>query len=468
MILQLSDEQNKELVAEIGRISKKYKADPGGTLDDLLAVLDQQYKEIDLIIQKYEREYIDRFKGNKEALQEDAVKQLSMLVSELHEKPEVYQSVKDGCGIESYLTAEISMYLQALDEYPEAVDRLTELIKHAETHFPADPVKVPEESIIRRSALPAVQRFGIMNDKLAHLLPVGDYKKSDEDGEPVYLMGIEQASAVEKKKNISVPVYITMTGADDMEVSKPVTALDLAVISAVGSVYHAVKKQNPAQEVYVTTAEIWRLLNGYAINDATAKPHDKQLARIQKSIEKQSVNRVSIDFTAEAERRQLEIDGERIKKGILKGNMLQTQAVEIETEKRQRIVSYKIMAEPILYRYNATKKNLQLVDPDLLQTGRYLKETAGVIEVRLYLINQIQLMKDKKRNNKRILINTIYEKTGLQKPEKRVQPKQVRKARAQDRQKLEAILKALKAKHFINGYKTVTEGNTITGYDILL
>ena len=117
-----------------------------------------------------------------------------------------------------------------------------------------------------------------------------------------------------------------MTGADDMEVSKPVTALDLAVISAVGSVYHAVKKQNQAQEVYVTTAEIWRLLNGYAINDATAKPHDKQLARIQKSIERQSVNRVSIDFTAEAERRQLEIDGERIKKGILKGNMLQTQA----------------------------------------------------------------------------------------------------------------------------------------------
>lgn len=467
MILQLSDEQSKELMAEVGRISKKYE-DPGGTLDDLLAVLDQQYKEIDLIMRRYEREYIDSFKGNKEALQEDAVKQLKMLVSDLRQKPDIYKSVKEVCSIEAYLTEEISLYLQALDEYPEAVDQLTELIKNAETHFSADPVQVPEASIIRRSALPAVQRFGIMNDKLAHLLPVGDYKKSDEDGEPVYLMGIEQASAVEKKKNVSVPVYITMTGADDMEVSKPVTALDLAVISAVGSVYHAVKKQNQAQEVYVTTAEIWRLLNGYAINDATAKPHDKQLARIQKSIERQSVNRVSIDFTAEAERRQLEIDGERIKKGILKGNMLQTQAVEIETEKRQRIVSYKIMAEPILYRYNATKKNLQLVDPDLLQTGRYLKETAGVIEVRLYLINQIQLMKDKKRNNKRILINTIYEKTGLQKPEKRVQPKQVRKARAQDRQKLEAILKALKTKHFINGYKTVTEGNTITGYDILL
>lgn len=468
MILELSDEQNRELVAEIGRISKKYTADPAGTFDDLLVALDQQYKEIDLIIQRYEREYIDSFKGNKEALQGDAVKQINMLVSELREKPEIYRSVKDGCGVESYLTAEIEMYLQALDEYPEAVDQLKDLIGHADINLPADPVRVPEESVIRRSALPAVQRFGIMNDKLAHLLPVGDYKKSDEDGEPVFLMGIEQASAVEKKKNISVPVYITMTGADDMEVSKPVTALDLAVISAVGSVYHAVKKQNQAQEVYVTTAEIWRLLNGYAINDATAKPHDKQLARIQKSIERQSVNRVSIDFTAEAERRQLEIDGERIKKGILKGNMLQTQAVEIETEKRQRIVSYKIMAEPILYRYNATKKNLQLVDPDLLQTGRYLKETAGVIEVRLYLINQIQLMKDKKRNNKRILINTIYEKTGLQKPEKRVQPKQVRKARAQDRQKLEAILKALKTKHFINGYKTVTEGNTITGYDILL
>lgn len=467
MILQLSDEQSKELMAEVGRISKKYE-DPGGTLDDLLAVLDQQYKEIDLIMRRYEREYIDSFKGNKEALQEDAVKQLKMLVSDLRQKPDIYKSVKEVCSVEAYLTEEISLYLQALDEYPEAVDQLKELIKHAETYFPADSVKVPEESIIRRSALPAVQRFGIMNDKLAHLLPVGDYKKSDEDGEPVYLMGIEQASAVEKKKNISVPVYITMTGADDMEVSKPVTALDLAVISAVGSVYHAVKKQNQAQEVYVTTAEIWRLLNGYAINDATAKPHDKQLARIQKSIERQSVNRVSIDFSAEAERRQLEIDGERIKKGILKGNMLQTQAVEIETEKRQRIVSYKIMAEPILYRYNATKKNLQLVDPELLQTGRYLKETAGVIEVRLYLINQIQLMKDKKRNNKRILINTIYEKTGLQKPEKRVQPKQVRKARAQDRQKLEAILKALKTKHFINGYKTVTEGNTITGYDILL
>lgn len=467
MILQLSDEQSKELMAEIGRISKKYE-DPGGTLDDLLAVLDQQYKEIDLIMRRYEMEYIDSFKGNKEALQEDAVKQLKMLVSDLRQKPDIYKSVKEVCSVEAYLTEEISLYLQALDEYPEAVDQIKELIKHAETYFPADSVKVPEESIIRRSALPAVQRFGIMNDKLAHLLPVGDYKKSDEDGEPVYLMGIEQASAVEKKKNISVPVYITMTGADDMEVSKPVTALDLAVISAVGSVYHAVKKQNQAQEVYVTTAEIWRLLNGYAINDATAKPHDKQLARIQKSIERQSVNRVSIDFTAEAERRQIEIDGERIKKGILKGNMLQTQAVEIETEKRQRIVSYKIMAEPILYRYNVTKKNLQLVDPDLLQTGRYLKETAGVIEVRLYLINQIQLMKDKKRNNKRILINTIYEKTGLQKPEKRVQPKQVRKARAQDRQKLEAILKALKTKHFINGYKTVTEGNTITGYDILL
>ena len=124
----------------------------------------------------------------------------------------------------------------------------------------------------------------------------------------------------------------------------------------------------------------------------------------------------------------------------------------------------------------------------MLDTSDQLSNTENVPEFRLYLLEQVMLMKENRRNgNNRILISSIYEKTGIDPPEIRT-PKQrkkseksqkaenvsaaQRKARAKDCEKFEGILKSWKKKGEIKGFKVIRENGNQNGtkiaYDIIL
>jgi DNA-binding MarR family transcriptional regulator len=160
--------------------------------------------------------------------------------------------------------------------------------------------------------------------------------------------------------------------------------------------------------------------------------------------------------------------------------------VEFTTDKGNTVQGYRISEEPILYTYNKAKKHLLYIPFEMLDTSGYTSDSENVAEFKGYLMQQIQLMKnaleeEKENKNKKgkkgrffkrsniILLDTIYKDTGIQTPEERITGKEyksetirqreIRRFRQVDRQKIEGLLDAWKAKGWINGYTVLNDKN---------
>ena len=111
----------------------------------------------------------------------------------------------------------------------------------------------------------------------------------------------------------------------------------------------------------------------------------------------------------------------------------------------------------------------------MLDTSQYTSDSENVAEFKNYLLQQIQLMKntaeegkDSKRfkRSNTVLIDTIYKDTGVLPPEERigstytneaVRQKEIRRLRKADRDKIEKLLEAWKAKDWIKGYSAINQ-----------
>jgi hypothetical protein len=200
-----------------------------------------------------------------------------------------------------------------------------------------------------------------------------------------------------------------------------------------------------------------------------------------------------MDISKEIEAFNLYIDDERVTAGKIDTYVLNSSKVEFMTEKGRIVEGYRIGEEPILYTYNRVKDHLLYVPYEMLDTSSQISNSEYVPEFRNYLLQQIQLMKNAADNpkgkyfhrNSIILLETIYRDTGILPPEERIEgkdykteasrQKEVRRFRKADRQKIEGLLDAWKAKNWIKGYivlnsknQPIKEKQQAKGYDIQL
>ena len=380
---------------------------------------------------------------------------------------------------------ELHLHIEALRDDKERLQQLfTSIVEAVEgseytdsTEITISPSgKTPLEVMrYRRRPLADISTYGIMNDKAsAQLLQDSGLFKQRADGQLVLQWAVNQAP----QKREEVPVYIALTyEGTEGRITKKLTAFDKAVYEAVSTRFYYWKQENPQKPLYITPQEIWRTMNGKKSGDGKAKPSKAQVQRICDSLDKMRFTRFYMDISEEIRAFDLHIDDERIISGYIDSYLLNSSVVEFVTDKGNTVSGYRIGEEPILYTYNDVKNHLLYVPYEMLDTSTNTSDSENVTEFRNYLLQQIQLMKNAaesgkkgryfKRNNI-ILLETIYKDTGIQTPEERIagdyaneatRRQLVRRSRKADRQKIEGILDAWKAKGWIKDYTVLNQKN---------
>lgn len=455
---------------------KRFKKIAQGGAD---AIISHAKEQIPLLLPDIHRVTYNDFQHEVDTLQADTLKRLGV------------GTIKAGKLLlnanyaAQALKTELYLHIEALRDNKDTLRELLEaIIEAVETSDLTDNAEITDGQQplgikrFRRNPLGDITSYGLMNDKInAQLLQDGDIFQQKANGQLTLRWAVNQAP----QKQEAVPVYMALTyegNGDAYKVNKRLTGYDKQVLEAVATRFYYWQQDNPQKPLYITPQEIWRTMNGKASKDGKAKPSAAQVKRICDSLDKMRFTRFYMDISAEIEAFNLSIDDERITGGRIETYVLNSSKVEFTTDKGNTVQGYRIGEEPILYTYNKAKNHLLYVPYEMLDTSDYTSDSENVAEFKGYLLQQIQLMKNAAGEGKQskrfkrsniILLETLYRDTGIQPPEDRIEgkeyktegsrQKEVRRFRQADRQKIEGILDAWKAKAWIKGYVVLNQNN---------
>lgn len=460
---------------------KRFKKIAQGGAD---AIISHAKEQIPLLLPDIHRVTYNDFQHEVDTLQADTLKRLGV------------GTIKAGKLLlnanyaAQALKTELYLHIEALRDNKDTLRELLEaIIEAVETSDLTDNAEITDGQQplgikrFRRNPLGDLDSYGLMNDKLnAQLMQDGEIFQQKADGQLTLRWAVNQAPA----KQEAVPTYIALTYDDaGIRTTKKLTAYDKQVYEAVSTRFWNWQQDNPQTPLYITPQEIWRTMNGKASSDGKANPSKAAVERIRKSIDKMRHIDCYMDITAEIEAGYVVIDDERQIGGYIKDYLLNCSEAGFYSEKGNLSNGYRVNYEPVLYTYNRAKKHLLYVPYEMLDTSDYTSDSENVAEFKGYLLQQIQLMKNaagegKKgkrfKRNSVILLETIYRDTGIKPPEERTEGKEfktkqsqqavVRRLRKADKEKIEGILDAWKAKGWITGYKPIEKGTQTRGYDI--
>lgn len=513
MLIEFTPEEQKhieEIQSKYAReMERASKADKGKQHPESLAlksgaIYDAMAAELDAFSDKCQKKRFKKIaEGGKEEIISHAKEQAPALLETLYNntlrewgqiKPEdkelkLYSFVDGKMYLsQAYalevLKLELQLHINALSNDKEAQQVIFTIIrKTVKESDLTDNTEVPEDlaslSIIPKGAkisIPVFRKYALMNSHVNNKIITNDFELDQEiDGQFRLYFRVDQST----KKQIQTLVCLTFTGEVENRLSRRLTGYDKAVLNAVSNIYYYTKLENPnAPYVDITLVGIWRHLNGKQLTDDTAKPKKAQLDKIRRSIEKMRFIDFAMDVEDEIKNNLLDIskiDKRYIKGFYIKDYMLNCTEYGVITNNGKEAAGYRINnIIPLIY--NILRKNIISVDFDLLDTSGALSDSEGVIEIKQYLLQQIVLMKNKKRNSNRILLDTIYTAAGIEAPEERLKDKafnsdeykivQISRTKKADRDKIEKILSIWKGKAWIKDYTPVTKGREVIGYDI--
>ena len=484
------DELEAAYYAEIAEIREKAEAARFKALNnDKIAILEEAKKQVGLIIEERINYDLIRdengsgimeklFSGNITQLEaENLIKETDFISRYEKEKKPVISSLEARTLIYSGLKKFTDFLKPYKKEFQELNAYISNYIAeciyiYTYTQAPnADPIAINEDI---RKPLQRIKTYGLMNDKIVHQLIAGDFTSQDINGQLSFLAAVNQFET-KNKGPVIVTMALTFTG-ENAALLKRMTAFDNAVYNAISTAFYYHKRKGTKDSFYITPQEIWRLMNG--TQDTRKNPSPGQISKVCNSMDKMRFTRLYMDISEELKTFKMKINDERITKGKIDTYLLKSDKVSFTTEKGKQIVGYRIDNEPILYTYNAAKNRILYVPFDLLDTTNTTGNEGNTIEFRNYLLQQIQLMYEGKRDSKRILYKSIYEATGIETPESRINKNIYsnentrRSATTQeakkDREKIAAILKAWKEKEYILDFSPVIKGRAFIGIDIEL
>lgn len=511
MIINLTEAQKKKVRAIVEKyqpqIDELLRKDKTENLPQLQALYDSRDTEVNLLCDKYEAAYFKRFKGDATAILNNAQEQIPLILENVYndffqyaikEDAEIYKKQNIGHFEKDrfymftdaavlYIKEELQLHIKAFESDPDNLQKLLGFIRSGAENSPytkgesdnkksayTEAEKDSTEILIteyRRRPLSDIKRYGLMNDKVnAQLIQGGEMFRQNADGQLQLLWVVNQAPA--KQEPVPVSLALTYEGTEEL-VNKKLTAFDFAVYNAISTRYYYEHKANPQEPLRITPEEVWRTMNGKDPSDGRFTPSEKQIKRICASIDKMRYMLFYMDITQEIEKHHLTINDERIIKGEIETYVLNADKCQIHTEKGQVLSGYVINREPILYTYNMAKGRILYVPYDILNISSKKNDVENMAEFKGYLMQQIQLMKNaREKENKGkyfnrsdiILVDTIYNDTGILPPEERIEggyaneatrQQIIRRNRKADREKIEGILDAWIEKKWIKGYEVL-------------
>ena len=393
---------------------------------------------------------------------------------------------ESGGALVPYIIAEIGKLQEKSGQeinFFEILDRMTHkepqalaLLNRAREQLKkAQILEAPESKLTKPT--PTIKTYGLQNDAVNNDLICSEFLSREIDGQMYMVFDTNQAG--KNAEPVKVITALSYEGPQPLS-SRKISGYDRSIYNAVSTLYHYHQIKYEGDSCIITPQEIWRTMNG--ITDKSKKPSPAQLKKVCSSIDKMRFTRIILDISEELQKHKIVINDERLTGGLIDTYYLKADRGHFLTENGRVIDAYKIENEPILYTYNQAKKRVIYIPFDLLNTAEAISiGTAGneghTIEIREYLLYQIMLMYNKERKSKRILFKTMYEKTGIEPPEQRIDRAKyanenayrtgIKKEAAKDREKVFEILEAWKIKKFIKGYKRAGT-RPIIGADILL
>lgn len=253
----------------------------------------------------------------------------------------------------------------------------------------------------------------------------------------------EQLLELEKKgrikRQIRTKVTFSYEGIDILT-KKEFSLFDQEVHDAVVTLYMA-------NNQFISPAMVYRAMTG--------KTHSEyinagKLKEIEESIDKCMWSRLSIDASEEAS-----IYG--YEQAIYSGQLLAAEKVMMKMGGKQ-VTAYKILTEPLLYRYAKSGKQIAAVDIKLLDTP--VVKTSNIIVLQGYLLRQIESMKSDRNCERMIKFEDIYKAMGVR-LDQRTEVKRIREA-------VREILGYWKEKSYICTFEYIKKGNTFLGVTIYL
>ncbi len=221
-----------------------------------------------------------------------------------------------------------------------------------------------------------------------------------------------------------------------------ITAYDKIVHDAVCSLYSAGNDTFTPEMVY-------RAMNGMIESEFVSSNSVKMIVD---SLEKLRLTDISIDYTGQV--RMINPDN-AFDTARVSGSMLMMRKVTVSTGGVTKW-AYQLVSSPIVYEYSKLVKQIIPIRLELLNTKETTRSTDTVIIIRQYILQRVELMKNKKNNmNSRLIAyDSIYEL--LNTPDDR-------KLRATIRSQTERLLDNYVGKEYIAGYEVVRRGRAITG-----
>lgn len=248
----------------------------------------------------------------------------------------------------------------------------------------------------------------------------------------------EQLLELEKKgkirSQIRTKVSFSYEGIDILA-KKDFGLFDQEVHDAVVSLYLASNK-------FISPAMVYRAMTGKTNSESI---NADKLKEIEESIDKCMFSRLSIDASEEAAMYGYA-------EAVYSGNLLSAEKVSVIMG-GHKVVAYKLLIEPLLYRYAKTCKQVTAVDIKLLDTP--VKKTNDIIVLQGYLLRKVESMKSDRNCGRMILFDDIYKVLNVSK-EQRVQTKRIRDS-------LYSILQYWIDNDYISRYETVMKGKGFYG-----
>ena len=203
---------------------------------------------------------------------------------------------------------------------------------------------------------------------------------------------------------------------------------------------------------YISPEHIAYSLGGYSSKTRIFTP--EFIEQIKESVEILSHTWCKIDASEEAKAK-----GYNFTEFKFNGILAPIDELELVLMNGKRVNAYRVLREPILYRYAKQKNQVLTLDIDLLALPEHVNMTRENIILQRYLLEEIEKMKNSIAKRSRVMLySTIFEVLGAQELS-RIEKKRIRDI-------VKKFLDNWVNLAYIKGYKEESEGRLIR--DILI
>lgn len=236
------------------------------------------------------------------------------------------------------------------------------------------------------------------------------------------------------------------------------TSFDKAILNGVSSLLIA-------GTIYFTIPMLYRAM----IGSENPSMREEAVRTIRDRLEFMRHATITLDCTEEAAAHFIK-EGQNLQSLTVSQYLLPMNRMNAVLNGRA-VEAYFLIDTPPLFQYASSKRQISLVDMDLLNVhfeadsplaGASLNNTPAIIVLKNYLLTRIEGMKNpnNRLQSRKILFSSIYEELG--------EPSPIKQRRQRLRNYTEIYLEYLTQQNYISGYSFTRTGRVVDGVEIVL